>query len=124
MTQGVLADLVLVAHGFFVLFVVFGGLLALRWARAAWLHVPCALWGAWVELVGWVCPLTPLEVSLRRGAGQAGYVGGFIEHYVTALLYPEGLTRSVQVGLGVLVILFNVAVYTVVWRRRSAPGDP
>ena len=95
MIFSLLADAVLVAHGTFVLFVVLGGLLVLRWQRAAWVHVPCALWGAWVEFAGWICPLTPLEVDLRMRAGGAGYTGGFIERYVTSAIYPQGLTRAI-----------------------------
>src|SRR5919107_2070620 len=105
------ADLVLVVHFAFVLFVVLGGVAALRWPRLAWVHVPVALYGAAIEFVGFTCPLTPLEVWLRRRGGEAGYEGGFIEHYVTAALYPAGLTREVQLVLGVLVLLVNGAVY-------------
>lgn len=112
-----LADLVLVVHLAFVLFVVLGGLLALRWPRVAWVHVPVALYGALIEFAGFVCPLTPLENSLRRRGGEAGYEGGFIEHYVTATLYPTGLTREVQLGLGVAVLAINGAIYAV-WLRR------
>lgn len=119
MTLSLLADLVLVGHVAFVAFVVLGGLLVLRWGRVAWLHVPCALWGAWVEIAGWMCPLTPLENALRRAAGQAGYAGGFLEHYVAPVLYPPGLTRGFQVALGVAVLALNVAVYSIVWRRGS-----
>jgi Protein of Unknown function (DUF2784) len=115
-----LADLVVTSHVAFVVFVAVGGLLVLRWGRLAWLHVPCALWGAWVELAGWICPLTPLEVSLRRAAGEAGYSGGFLEHYVLPLLYPSGLTRTVQTGLGVAVLAVNAVAYTLVLRRRSS----
>jgi len=115
-----LADLVLTGHVAFVLFVVAGGLVVLRWPRAAWVHVPCAAWGAWVEIAGWVCPLTPLEVRLRRGAGEAGYAGGFLEHYVEPVLYPSGLTRGMQVGLGIAVVALNAGVYVVAWRRRRA----
>jgi len=122
MLSGVMADLVLVAHVAFVVFVVLGGLLALRWPRAAWVHVPCALWGAWVELAGWVCPLTPLENSLRRAAGEAGYAEGFLAHYVLPLLYPPGLTRGLMVAMGVAVLVLNVAVYALVWRRRVRQG--
>jgi hypothetical protein len=100
-----------------VVFVVTGGLLVLRWPRLAWLHLPCALWGAWVELSGWICPLTPLEISLRVAAGEAGYKGGFLEHYVIPMLYPAGLTRGIQVGLGVAVLVVNVAAYAAVVRR-------
>ena len=114
-----LADGVLVVHLAFVLFVVLGGLAALRWPRVAWVHVPVALYGAAIEFIGFVCPLTPLEVWLRRRGGEAGYEGGFIEHYVTATLYPTGLTREVQLALGTAVLLLNAAVYSV-WLRRRA----
>lgn len=118
------ADAVLVVHFAFVLFVVFGGLLALRWPRVAWVHVPVALYGATIEFVGFVCPLTPLENWLRRRGGESGYGGGFIEHYVTATLYPAGLTRTAQIGLGVAVLVLNAAVYAV-WlhRRRARAAD-
>jgi hypothetical protein len=116
----VLADVALVLHVAFVGFVILGGLLALRWRKVAWLHVPCALWGAWVEVAGWVCPLTHLENAWRRRAGEVGYAGGFLEHYVAPVLYPPGLSREMQVGLGLAVVLLNVAVYAVVWRRRPA----
>ena len=116
------ADLVLVIHLAFVLFVVLGGLLVLRWPRLAWGHVPVAIYGALIEFVGFTCPLTPLEVWLRRRGGEAGYTGGFIEHYVTATLYPSGLTREVQIALGVGVLLLNAIVYTTIWlRRRRRP---
>src|SRR5438105_9946246 len=115
------ADLVLVAHLAFVLFVVLGGLLALRWPRFAWVHVPVALYGATIEFVGFVCPLTPLEVWLRQRGGEAGYHGGFIEHYVTASLYPNGLTRELQLWLGAGVLVLNAMVYAILFRRwRSA----
>jgi hypothetical protein len=94
--------------------------LALRWPRVAWIHVPIALYGAVVEFVGFVCPLTPLEVGLRQRGGQAGYAGGFINHYITAALYPTGLTRQVQFILGVALVVLNVVVYTIWWRRGSA----
>ena len=114
------ADVVLVVHLAFVLFVVLGGLLALRWPRVAWAHVPVALYGAAIEFIGFICPLTPLEVWLRRRGGEAGYSGGFVEHYITAALYPSGLTREIQVALGVGVLLLNGIVYAVWWRRRRA----
>ena len=121
MIASLLADLVLVGHTAFVVFVVTGGLLALRWPRVAWVHVPCALWGAWVEVAGRVCPLTPLEISFRRAAGEAGYSEGFLEHYVEPILYPAGLTREIQVGLGIAVVALNLVVYAWAWsgRRRS-----
>ena len=117
-----LADLVLVAHLAFVVFVVAGGLLAVRWAWVAWIHLPCAAWGATVELAGWICPLTPLEVEWRRRAGEEGFSGGFLDHYVMPILYPEGLTREVQIALGAIVIVLNLAVYAWVWRRHRGAG--
>lgn len=123
MIHRALADLVLVIHLCFVLFVVLGGLLALRWRRLAWVHVPVALYGAVIEFAGFVCPLTPLEIRLRQRGGQAGYEGGFIDHYITAAIYPAGLTRGIQVGLGVAVLVLNAVVYTIYVRRlRSSPG--
>ena len=113
------ADAVLAAHLAFVLFVVCGGLLVLRTPRLAWLHLPAVAWGAFVELSGSICPLTPLEVTLRRGAGEAGYGGDFIEHYLVALIYPAGLTRELQMALGAAVLLLNLIVYFILWRRRS-----
>lgn len=118
MGYATLATLVLVVHGAFVLFVVAGGLLALRWPRAAWAHLPAAAWGAGIELAGGVCPLTPLENRLRDLAGQAGYDGGFVEHYLLASIYPDGLTRETQVVVGLAVVAVNVLVYAGVWRRR------
>lgn len=112
------ADLVLVVHLLFVAFVVLGGLLVLRWPRVAWVHVPVALYGAAIEFIGFICPLTPLEVWLRQRGGEAGYSGGFIEQYITAALYPGGLTREVQVALGVAVLVVNVVVYAIAGRRR------
>ena len=115
-----LADLVVVLHLLFVLYVVMGGLLVLRRPVLAWIHIPAALWGIGIEWLGGVCPLTPLENHLRRLGGEAGYEGGFVEHYVTQLLYPSGLTRGLQIGLGVLVLVVNVAVYAVVIRHRRS----
>ena len=99
-TFRLLADVTVLLHGAFMAFVVVGGLLAWRWRRVVWVHVPCALWGAMVELAGWVCPLTPLENAFRARAGEAGYRGGFIEHYLVPAIYPAGLTRAHQVVLG------------------------
>jgi Protein of Unknown function (DUF2784) len=113
-----LADAVVVLHFGFVVFVVAGGLLGLRWPRALWLHLPAAVWGALIEFAGWICPLTPLENSLRRRGGEAGYPGGFIENYLTPVLYPAGLTARSQVVLGLLVVIVNAVVYAVVIRRR------
>ena len=114
-----LADGVLLLHFSFVLFVVLGGLLALRWRRVASIHVPVALYGIVIELVGFVCPLTPLEIWLRQQGGAPGYEGGFIEHYITAALYPTGLTREIQLGLAGAVLLINAVIYAIWWRRRG-----
>ena len=113
-----LADLVVGLHFVFVVFVVAGGLLVLRWPKVAFLHIPAAVWGAAIEFAGWVCPLTPLENSLRRQAGESGYSAGFIEHYLLPVLYPSALTHNTQILLGVLVLAANVAVYAyAAWRR-------
>jgi hypothetical protein len=114
-----LADLVVVIHFGFVLFVILGGLLVLRWPWIALFHVPAALWGAWIEFAGWICPLTPLEQSLWLKAGEQGYSGSFIEHYVLPLLYPSALTRNIQLLLGCLVLALNLGIYGCVLYRRA-----
>ncbi|HEX9581563.1 MAG TPA: DUF2784 domain-containing protein [Gemmatimonadales bacterium] len=114
-----LANLVVILHFGFILFVVTGALLVWRWPRAAWVHVPAALWGVLIEFRGWVCPLTPLENRLRQLAGEAGYGGGFIEHYLIPIVYPTGLTPSTQLLLGLALALINVSAYGgYVIRRR------
>jgi len=113
-----LADLVVVIHLGFVLFVVLGGLLVLRWTKLAWLHLPAAIWGVLIEFFGWICPLTPLENHWRQLGGQAGYQGGFVQHYIVSLLYPDQLTRGIQILLGALVLAFNAFVYGKALRRR------
>jgi hypothetical protein len=118
MVDRALADLVLVLHLAFILFVVAGGLLALRWAWVPLVHLPAAAWGVFVELSGGICPLTPLENMLHHAAGSAGYTGGFIEYYLLPLIYPAGLTRAVQLGLAGFVVLANALVYLLVWRSR------
>jgi hypothetical protein len=114
-----LADLVVGLHFAFVLFVVLGGLLVLRWPLVAYVHVPAAIYGALIEFAGWVCPLTPLEKALREKAGATSYEGGFIEHYILPVLYPSALTRELQVLLGAVVIVVNLAVYAYLFRRKS-----
>ncbi|MGH7559542.1 MAG: DUF2784 domain-containing protein [Gemmatimonadales bacterium] len=118
MIWSVLADLVLVVHLAFLLFVAAGGLAVLRWPRLAWAHVPAVVWGVLIEYAGWICPLTPLENRLRRAGGGAGYEGGFIEHYVTAILYPAGLDRRWQIGLGTLALVINAGIYWLLLARR------
>jgi hypothetical protein len=112
-----LADVVVGIHFAFVLFVVLGGLLTVKWRRVMWLHVSAAFWGAVVEFSGWICPLTPLEIWLRRKAGEAGYRSDFVAHYLLPVLYPQGLTRGIQIVLGVFVVAVNLAIY--VWVLRS-----
>ncbi len=112
------ADAVVALHFAFVLFVVAGGLLALRWRRMPLVHLPAAGWGVWIEWSGGICPLTPLENRLRAAAGEATYPGDFLGQYLFALLYPEGLTREVQWVLGGLALAANVAIYAWVSRRR------
>lgn len=114
------ADALVVVHCGFVLFVAAGGLLVLWRPRVAWAHLPAALWGAWIELAGGVCPLTPLENRWRLLGGEAGYGGGFIDHYVMPVLYPPGLTRGGQVTLGLLVVAVNLVFYALAFRRHRA----
>ncbi|HYG42534.1 MAG TPA: DUF2784 domain-containing protein [Bordetella sp.] len=119
MIYRVLADLVLLAHAAFVLFVALGGLLVLwkRWVMP-W-HLAALAWGATIVGMGWICPLTPLENGLRQLAGQEGYAGGFIEHYVFGLIYPDGLTRPLQMALAGLLVTGNAVVYAIVYRGRG-----
>lgn len=112
-----LADFVVVVHAAFVVFVILGGLLVLRRPRLAWLHAPAAVWGALIEFAGWICPLTPLENAFRARGGEAGYSGGFIEHYLMPVLYPTGLTRGAQLLFGSIVLAVNLAVYALVIAR-------
>jgi hypothetical protein len=112
-----LAELVVVAHLVFVLFVLFGGLLAARCRAMLWLHLSAATWGAFVEFSGWICPLTPLEIRLREKAGEAGSRSDFVARYLLPLLYPEGLTRDAQVALGMAVIVVNLLIYSWILRR-------
>ena len=115
-------DALVVIHLGFILFVMLGGLLLLRWPRLIWLHVPAVAWGVIVECLHLGCPLTPWENQLRRMAGQAGYEGGFIEHYLIPLIYPAGLTPAIQLWLGAIVVLVNAAVYAWLigrWRRKT-----
>ncbi|MDX1383756.1 MAG: DUF2784 domain-containing protein [Thermoanaerobaculia bacterium] len=120
MLYRLLADGLALVHFGFVLFVVGGGLLALRWRWVPWVHLPAAAWGAFVELSGRICPLTPLENALRRAGGAAGYEGGFVERYLLPVLYPADLTREVQIVLGAVVVACNAAIYLAVWLRRRA----
>jgi hypothetical protein len=122
MLHRVLADLVLLLHLTFIIFVVAGGLLAIRWRWAPVIHLPAAAWGVFIEVSGGVCPLTPLENALRQAAGSSGYTGSFIEHYLVPLIYPELLSDSVQLVLAAIVVVCNALVYLAVFRRRRAFG--
>ena len=120
MLYDLLATAVVLLHFSFVLFVVGGGLLLYKWPWLAWLHLPAVIWAALLEFNGWICPLTPLEQLLRAAAGQAGYSGGFVDHYLLPLLYPVGLDGDMQLILGSLVVIINVLVYGVLgWHRKG-----
>jgi hypothetical protein len=114
------ADLVLVLHLAFILFVVAGALLVVRWSRIAWLHLPAAVWGTFVEVTGRICPLTTLENHLRRTAGLEGYADSFVEHYLVPVIYPAGLTRGIQWWLAAVVLTVNILLYIHIllrWRK-------
>lgn len=116
MQYRIAATTVAILHGAFILFVILGGLAVLRWPRLVWLHVPAAIWGAAIELAGWYCPLTSVENYFLRRAGQAGYTDGFVAHYIFAVIYPAGLTRGMEVAIGVFVVAVNLSVYLKVLR--------
>ena len=113
------ADAVVLLHVAFIVFVVLGGLLALRRPWVAILHLPAAVWAVLIESFGWICPLTPLEVELRIAGGEAGYQGGFVDRYIVPLVYPATLTQPVQWALAVFVFLVNVAIYGAVLSRAG-----
>ncbi len=119
MVYGLMADLVTLLHLGFILFVLFGGGMVLVWRRLVWVHVPTVIWGSLVELAGWYCPLTPLEQALRQAAGESGYRGGFVEHYIVTLIYPSGLTQEIQILFGAIVLIVNLVVYGIVYRHRK-----
>ena len=106
-------------HFAFLAFVVLGGLLVLRWRRLALVHLPAAAWGALIEFTGWICPLTPLENHFRRLGGQAPYSGGFIGRYIVPLVYPDELTRGMQMAIGAAVLLLNAVFYWLAFGRGT-----
>ncbi|RJX25651.1 MAG: DUF2784 domain-containing protein [Desulfurivibrio sp.] len=117
------ADLLVVIHLLFIIFVITGGFLVLRWPRLTYLHIPAAMWGALIEFQGWICPLTPLEQQLRQAGGQSAYSGGFVEHYVEPVVYPAGLTREMQIIFGFMVVAINLLAYgRLLMRWRRAKG--
>ena len=111
MYQTILADFIVVLHLLFILFVLFGGLLLFWSSRIPWFHIPAVLWAAMIEFSGWVCPLTPLENFLRQQGGSSTYSTGFIEHYILPVLYPDFLTRRLQILFGLSVLGINLTVY-------------
>jgi len=117
MSYHLLADAALVFHFAFILFVILGGILIIWWPKVIWLHIPAAVWGALIEIAGWICPLTHLENWLRVKGGQTGYAGGFIEEYILPVIYPAGLTREIQIVLGFLVIFVNLFIYWKIFRK-------
>jgi len=112
------ADVLVVIHLSFVVFAIFGGIMLIRWRRAVWLHIPAVVVAVLAEFAGWICPLTYIENWLRIKGGQAGYSGGFVEHYIVPILYPPGLTRGIQVALGLFILTLNAIVYWLVFARR------
>lgn len=114
------ADALVVLHLAFILFVILGGLLVFKWRKAILIHLPCVLWSVLLEFNGWICPLTPFEIHFREAAGEAGYTGGFIAHYLLPIIYPAGLTQNVQIILGILVILINLVIYGLFLAKRGA----
>ena len=118
MGWSVLADALLLLHGVFIAWATLGALAVWRWPRLVWAHLPALAWGVWIEASAGICPLTPLENALRQRAGQRGYDGGFIEHHLGALIYPQGLTPAAQWRIALALAVFNGVVYAlIVWRR-------
>lgn len=120
MLSRILADAILLLHFAFVVFVIFGGLLVFYRRWVAWVHIPMVIWSSIVNLTTWRCPLTPLENLFRSAAGETGYEGGFIGHYIAPLLYPEGLTYDLGILVGVFVFVWNVLIYGIIVYRRRA----
>ncbi len=108
---GIAADLVVGVHFAFILFALLGAALLVRWPRLVALHLPALAWGTWIEVSGNICPLTPIEIALREAAGRQGYSGGFIDHYLTPVIYPEGLTRGTQWLLAAILVTLNLVLY-------------
>ena len=117
MSYRLMADIVVVLHFAFIIFVLLGGILSIWWRKFAWIHIPAAAWGVLIEFAGWICPLTPLENRLRVKSGEVGYLGGFVEKYILPVIYPAGLTREIQIVLGIFVIIINLVIYWMVFRK-------
>ena len=126
MIYSFLADLLMVLHLVFILYVIAGALLIFKWPKTLLLHLPACFWGMTVEFIGWICPLTPWEIQLRRLGGEEGYTGSFIEHYLIPIIYPSGLTREVQMVVGGTVLIVNLSLYNlnlIKKRKRKTPED-
>jgi len=113
-----LADAVIVIHLLFIAFVVAGGLVVLYRPKVAFLHLPAAFWGAFIEFSGWICPLTPLENHLRQLVGESAYSGDFVDRYLIPVIYPAGLTNQIQNILGAFVVAINLVFYFFAIRRH------
>jgi hypothetical protein len=116
MTYQIAASATALLHLAFILFVLFGGLLVLLWPKLMWMHLPAAVWGVLIEFFGWWCPLTRWENYFLREAGRAGYDGGFVAHYILPVIYPPGLTRGLEVAIGLFVLVLNAGIYVKVFR--------
>lgn len=119
MTYRIVADMIVLIHFGFILFVGVGGFLVIKWQNIAFLHIPAVIWGALIEFTGGICPLTPLENKFRLAGGEAGFSGGFIEKYIISFIYPDELTRGLQTVIGFAVILINVSIYGYLLHRRK-----
>ena len=117
MIASILADAVLILHLLFIVFALFGGLFVLKYRWVVWLHLAAAAWAAMISFAGWICPLTPLEVTLRRAAGEEGFSGTFVAHYIAPIIYPQGYTRELAIVAGVVVIVLNIVIYAIVFHQ-------
>jgi len=113
------ADFIIVLHFTFILFVLVGGILVLKWRWLIWLHLPAVIWGALISFMGWICPLTPLENMLRQAGGGEVYLTGFIEQYIVPLIYPSGFNHEMFVAIGLFVVVVNVIVYAFIFNKRG-----
>lgn len=120
MIYRIVADFLVILHLVFICFVIAGGLMVIKWRWIIFLHIPAAIWGILIEFYGWICPLTPWEQQLRYAGGQAGYSGGFIDHYIIPVIYPTDFTSELQVTLGIFVFLVNIIIYGwIIYRSQN-----
>ena len=117
------ADSIVLIHFAFILFVILGGFLALKWRRFIWLHLPAVLWGVIIEFSGWICPLTTLENKLYQSKDARTYSNGFIEHYIIPVIYPEQLTQNIQIILGVILMVINLFIYTLIYKKWAGKAE-